>query len=259
MGADLSIVTVTRNDASGLRRTLTSIREQDLPPLEVVVVDGMSQDETPDVVRELSLSHWQYVREPDAGIYDAMNKGWRRASGEYVQFLNSGDAWLDASSLGQWWRAVALTPDTTWSVCGAVTTVAGEPVVIGNLPHSWWRHAWGMQPHCHQACLFRRKLLEALGGMDDSWSFAADHDLVMRAGMAAVPFAVPAVLIDYQAGGMSEQRIREIPRLLHDIRVARLQLGGALSAVDRLWATCGRAAQEAVRLRDRARALNSRL
>ena len=78
----LSIVTVNRNDAAGLARTLDSVRAQTFRDFEHVVIDGASTDGSVDEIRARAdgLAYW--TSEPDGGIYAAMNKGWRRARGE---------------------------------------------------------------------------------------------------------------------------------------------------------------------------------
>lgn len=87
----ISIVTINRNNADGLRRTMQSVADQDYPSIEYIVIDGASADESVDVIRshEKSLHYW--VSEKDAGIYHAMNKGCAFATGDYILFLNSGD------------------------------------------------------------------------------------------------------------------------------------------------------------------------
>ena len=90
----LSVITVNRNNATGLRKTLqglSRVRERSLP-VEWVVVDGASTDESIDVIKEYDklLNNW--ISEPDKGIYDAMNKGIKMVTGEYTVFMNSGDS-----------------------------------------------------------------------------------------------------------------------------------------------------------------------
>src|SRR5512145_2921227 len=91
MAPTLSIVTVCRNDRPGLERTLASIRCQRWPDFELELVDGASTDGTADVVRALPDAWIHATSEPDRGIYDAQNKGWRRARGTWCLFLNAGD------------------------------------------------------------------------------------------------------------------------------------------------------------------------
>ena len=104
----LSIITINRNNAEGLRKTLKSVAIQTCKDFEHIIVDGASTDDSVKVIEQYvettnhpsPITHHQqppinhqikWISEPDKGIYNAMNKGIRMAEGEYVQFLNSGD------------------------------------------------------------------------------------------------------------------------------------------------------------------------
>lgn len=93
----LSIITINYNDAEGLRKTLDSVLMQSYTAIEHCIVDGASSDQSVEVIEEYYDRATakgitvKWVSEPDSGIYNAMNKGIRMASGEYLQFLNSGD------------------------------------------------------------------------------------------------------------------------------------------------------------------------
>ena len=95
----LSIITINYNNAEGLRKTLASVASQTYPNIEHIIVDGASTDGSVEVIREYenqlhithSTIHLLWSSEPDNGIYDAMNRGIQRATGDYIQILNSGD------------------------------------------------------------------------------------------------------------------------------------------------------------------------
>jgi glycosyltransferase involved in cell wall biosynthesis len=89
----LSIITINRNNAAGLRRTIESVVSQTYTDFEYIVIDGASTDESVDVIKEYADRITYWISEPDKGIYNAMNKGILKAKGEYLLFLNSGD-WL---------------------------------------------------------------------------------------------------------------------------------------------------------------------
>jgi glycosyltransferase involved in cell wall biosynthesis len=94
MEKKLSIITINRNNADGLRKTIESVLNQTSESFEYIVVDGNSTDGSVDLIKQYensSLEHFSWISESDSGIYNAMNKGIRMAKGEYVQFLNSGD------------------------------------------------------------------------------------------------------------------------------------------------------------------------
>lgn len=95
----ISIITINYNDREGLARTFQSVRRQTCSEFEYVVVDGGSSDGSLDLIKENSdiISLW--VSEPDKGIYNAMNKGVRMATGDYCLFLNSGDYLHGAESM----------------------------------------------------------------------------------------------------------------------------------------------------------------
>lgn len=95
----LSIITVNYNNREGLVRTARSVVEQKFSDFEWIVVDGGSTDGSVGVIQEYADRIAWSVSEPDGGIYEAMNKGLERASGEYVQFLNSGDSFIDQTVL----------------------------------------------------------------------------------------------------------------------------------------------------------------
>ena len=99
----LSIITINYNNAEGLRKTLDSVAAQTYRDIEHIIVDGGSTDGSVDIIRDyentikrsLTIEHptiqVKWSSEPDKGIYNAMNKGIRKATGDYVQILNSGD------------------------------------------------------------------------------------------------------------------------------------------------------------------------
>ena len=93
----LSIITINRNNAEGLKKTLDSVASQTCRDFEHIIIDGASTDSSVDIIKEYiaspagkNVSYW--VSEPDSGIYNAMNKGIRKANGDFIEILNSGDA-----------------------------------------------------------------------------------------------------------------------------------------------------------------------
>jgi GT2 family glycosyltransferase len=90
----LSIITINRNNAAGLEKTMNSVLSQSCSGFEYIVVDGASTDNSVDIIQRFAVQfgdRLKWISEPDKGIYNAMNKGIRMASGEYLEFLNSGD------------------------------------------------------------------------------------------------------------------------------------------------------------------------
>ena len=93
---ELSIITINWNNASGLEKTMESVIAQSCQNFEYIVVDGGSSDGSVDIIKNYdNIPNLKWISEKDKGIYNAMNKGIKMASGEYVQFLNSGDSLTD--------------------------------------------------------------------------------------------------------------------------------------------------------------------
>ena len=90
----LSVITINRNNAVGLEKTMRSAAAQTFKEFEYIVIDGASTDGSVEVIKSLGseFAHLKWVSEPDSGIYNAMNKGLRMASGDYIQILNSADS-----------------------------------------------------------------------------------------------------------------------------------------------------------------------
>ena len=100
----LTIVTINRNNAIGLEKTMLSVASQTYKEFEYVVVDGASTDNSVEVIKRLAPqfgNRLKWISEPDKGIYNAMNKGMKMASGDYYQILNSGDSLAAADVTGQ--------------------------------------------------------------------------------------------------------------------------------------------------------------
>jgi glycosyltransferase involved in cell wall biosynthesis len=89
----LSVITINRNNTTGLEKTMQSVASQTFKEFEYIVIDGASTDGSVEVIKRLApqFAHLKWVSEPDKGIYNAMNKGLRMATGEYIQILNSAD------------------------------------------------------------------------------------------------------------------------------------------------------------------------
>lgn len=106
----LSIITINRNNDAGLEKTMQSVATQTINDFEYVVIDGASTDRSVEVIRRLEASftgRLKWISEPDKGIYNAMNKGIEMASGDFLQFLNSGDCLASADVTERMTRALA--------------------------------------------------------------------------------------------------------------------------------------------------------
>ena len=212
----VSVVTVVRNDAAGLARTIDSVASQDYPRIEYLVIDGASTDETPDVLKSHQAKVNRWISEPDAGIYDAMNKGARLASGEYVCFMNAGDSFAASDTVTRMF-VPRPTSELVWGDC-LVESAKGEEydparVVIPRLHRQ--------MTVCHQSIFTRRSAL--LGRpYDTSFRIAADYDFLCERILAGASWEYrPVPVSRINDKGASAQIFRTSIREKRQIALSR--------------------------------------
>lgn len=208
----LSIITPVYNDPR-VGRALASIRAQrDAGDVEVIVIDGGSNAATQAVLAEHRTDIDVLVSERDAGIYDAMNKGLTRATGDVVGLLNADDVYADDLVLADVRRSFSQPgTDVTY---GDVLLVAddGRPVRLWRAGRfSRRRLFWGWMPP-HPGFFVRRELYERHGGFRTDLPIAADYEHQLRLFLVhdATPQYVPRVLVRFTVGGQSSGSLRKV-------------------------------------------------
>lgn len=162
----ISIITINYNDAEGLRKTLASVASQTYTDIEHIIVDGASTDGSVDVIREyetVNLSSTNPIRivwvsEKDKGIYDAMNKGVAKSSGEYLLFLNGGDALASPTVIED---VIPYLNDTDFVIGRSYFSNEGKrcgasPLLSENDMSMYYMYLHGIN---HQSAFIRRNLL----------------------------------------------------------------------------------------------------
>lgn len=179
----VSVITIVRNDQAGLKRTQESVMTQSMTSREWIVIDGASNDGTERLAEELFAAGIAAgVSERDQGIYDAMNKGLDRATGDYVLFLNAGDRLLDETSLQKAVQRVdeADSPDIAFfsSIMDFGTHTILRPVKAPS-------YIWHGQPGLHQATLFKRSLHNQ-HRFTNRYKVCGDYDTLARMSKSGV-------------------------------------------------------------------------
>ena len=178
-----SIITVTYNAGKVLEDTIQSVISQTYRNVEYIIVDGNSKDNTQEIIGKYSKHISKMVSEPDKGLYDAMNKGIRMATGDYLCFLNAGDKFHEKETLQQ--IAETLKDKDLPDVIYGETAIVDEG---GNFLHmrrlstperlNWKSFKQGMLV-CHQAFLAKRELALKYP-YDMQYRFSADFDWCIR-------------------------------------------------------------------------------
>lgn len=206
----LSIITINYNNAKGLRKTLTSVASQTFRDFEYIIVDGGSTDESVEIIRQyagnkasrlegdkairqensnadnlasspnylITLPSILWISEPDKGIYNAMNKGIRMATGGYVLFLNSGDTLAETTTLQQ-----MVDCNLSADICyfDAVFMENGKPHIQRTYPDQLSLRFFLRDSLCHQAILYRLDTLRTIGGYDEQYKLIGDWALNVKA------------------------------------------------------------------------------
>jgi hypothetical protein len=183
----VSIITPSYNQVRYLEQTIQSVLAQECLSLEYIIVDGASTDGSQDIIRKYADRLAWWVSEPDAGQAEAINKGLRRASGEFVAWLNSDDIYLPGAISGAV-RALEADPSASM-VFGDAVTVDEKGSELNPLVFGDWglRELMRFRIICQPAVFMRRLALEEAGGLDPSYHFLLDHHLWIKlARQAAV-------------------------------------------------------------------------
>lgn len=196
-----SIITVTKNNFEGLKKTAESVTNQYNHDYEWIVIDGASDDGTRDFLRDTNAL---WISEPDNGLYDAMNKGIARARGDYLIFMNAGDTFANTDVL-HYLRQVIANSGSDFLYGDAYESYGDEGRVVYKPARRYSRMAYGMPTH-HQAMIYRRPLLKDMR-YNTAFPVAADYELTCRAVQCAERVEyVPWAICIFEHGGLSQQK-----------------------------------------------------
>jgi len=177
----VSIVTPSFNQAEYLEQTMLSVLNQDYPAIEYIVVDGASSDDSPEIIKRHADRLAWWVSEPDAGQTDAINKGFARATGEIIAYLNSDDLYKPGT-IREAVEYLLSHPDVGM-VYGDADFVDKQGTVIGKFPAAQTDYGRLRRGYVHipqQAAFFRSDIWRQVGPLDSSFQFAMDYDLWVR-------------------------------------------------------------------------------
>lgn len=197
----LTVVTINYNNREGLEKTLRSVTSQLSSEVEYIVIDGGSTDGSVELIQkyEKYIAYW--VSEPDKGIYNAMNKGIAHASGEYINFMNSGDCFHATDVLS---RVLPLLKGKDFYVGGQIHVYEDKSNTLRVAPQSIKFVNLAHQALPHQATFIRTALLKKRP-YDESYRIAADWEqmfyelIIDNASYEAIPF----VVADFDMMGIS--------------------------------------------------------
>jgi glycosyltransferase involved in cell wall biosynthesis len=240
--ARVSIVTPSFNQAQFLEETIISVLEQDYPDIEYIIIDGGSTDGSVDIIHryETQLAWW--VSERDQGQTDALNKGFDKASGDILAWLNSDDTYLPGAISGA--VEYLMSHPEAGMVYGDANLIDETGLVMGRFPARQTDYPRLMRGSVHipqQAAFFRGDLWRKIGPLDPSFYFAMDYDLWVRLAKIAPLHYHPQLWANFRLHGAGKSVASDDHCYPEMLRVHRREGGRWLSRL-RLKAALRRAA-----------------
>lgn len=223
----ITVITVVSNLIANGRKTsflqcLKSIHEQTYENIEHIVIDNDSQDGTRDLLEKYRKKGWiRYLSEPDKGIYDAMNKGIKLSSGDYIAFLNSDDYYhkkdgieISMNYLTESGATFSYSPVRVLKDDGK--EYIDHPYNSPNISNVFFR-----MPFSHQSMIVSKELISEMGGFETKYTIASDYDMVIKLCLRkAKSVYVPYSFVTYSYSGISstqvEKSLNEIKSVFDD-------------------------------------------
>jgi glycosyltransferase len=219
----VTIITTCYNRVATIRDAIESVLAQDYPQLEYILVDGASIDGTLDIIREYGDRITTVISEPDSGMYEAINKGIRIATGEVIGLLHSDDFLYDAHVVSRIVdRLQATGADFLYGdgIFVNADDVTRPMRVWKGGDYRLWKVRHGWLP-LHPTCYIRRKVMMHYGLYNETYKIAADSDLLFRylmRGDLTVTY-LPRYIVRMRMGGLSTDRRRRREMWHEDIRM----------------------------------------
>lgn len=227
----VSIITPSYNQATFLEETIQSVLEQDYPNIEYLIIDGGSTDGSIEIIQKYSpkLAYW--VSERDQGQTDAINKGFGRARGEILAWLNSDDIY-QPGAIAEAVAALQEHPEAAM-VYGDASFIDEHSRTIGKFPAAQTDYQRLRQGYVHvpqQASFFRANLWKQVGPLDPSFYFAMDYDLWVRLAERAPLVYVPRLWASFRLHS-SSKTVTADERCWQEMLKVHRRLGGSWISV----------------------------
>ncbi|MFN0201518.1 MAG: glycosyltransferase family 2 protein [Bacteroidia bacterium] len=213
----ISIITVCYNSEKWIKTCMDSILHQDYQDIEYILIDGNSKDKTVDIIKSYQDSRIKWISEPDKGLYDAMNKGVKMATGEVVGILNSDDFYAHNQVISKVMAAFEKNPTDTLFADLVFVTEENLDKVVRFFPGKGFsveKMPMGIMPP-HPTFFVKRHCYEKYGYFDTNYRIAADFDIILRMlykNKCTYQY-LPEVIVKMRTGGASTQGIKSTIRI----------------------------------------------
>ncbi len=219
----ISIITTCYNREATIRACIESVLAQDYPEIEYIVVDGASKDRSPEIIHEYKDRIDVIISEPDKGMYEAINKGIRVATGEIIGLLHSDDFFYDNHVVAAIAERFQQTHADFLYGDGLFVHAENTDKVVRNWiggKYRTWRVRHGWLP-LHPTCYIKREVMEKKGLYNETYRIAADSDLLLRylmGGDLTVTY-LNQYIVRMRMGGLSTDSEKRKQMWQEDIRM----------------------------------------
>lgn len=229
----VSIITAVYNNSESIQDSINSVNGQTYTDIEHIIIDGGSSDGTIDIIEKNRTKSSIFVSEPDNGIYDALNKGVRLASGDIIGFMHSDDIFSSGSVIQ------CIVDEMLKSHCDMV--YGNLQYVKKDAPHTVIRNwesgeftidklKWGWMPP-HPTVYLKKEVYKRFGLFDTSFRIAADYDFmlrILRNNDLSVRY-IPEVFVKMRVGGESNSVLNYKKKWTEDLKaMQKNDIGGIL-------------------------------
>ena len=196
----VSIITVSLNAVDTIEQTILSVLNQSYKNIEYIIIDGQSEDGTMDIIKKYQNGLSYCVSEPDAGLYDAMNKGIDHATGDIIGIINSDD-WYEPDAVEKVVRCFTekeaeLVYGRTWVIDSDGRRTLDRERKIDQI--------WYTTAIMHSTVFVKRNIYQKYGKFNIKYRIAADYDLLLRFYVSGVKFEyIGDAISNYRYGGIS--------------------------------------------------------
>ena len=220
----VSIVTVVYNCSETIQGCIESVLNQDYDNLEYIIVDGGSNDGTLDVIDQYKSQLGHFISEKDKGIYDAMNKGIKLATGDIVGILNADDFFYSTDTISQIVQAFEADTKLDATIADIVFVNEDNTRILRHYNARKWKpekFAWGYMPP-HPSFFCKRRLFDELGLYKIDYKIAADYELLIRyLYVNRINYRyIPMITTRMRMGGVSTKNLNSILTLNKEIKRA---------------------------------------
>jgi glycosyltransferase involved in cell wall biosynthesis len=210
----LTIITVTLNNKNGLEKSLDSILKQKYNNIELIIVDGKSEDGTKEYIKtnknliENKLKRFLYIYEKDNGIYDAMNKGIKASTGDWIIFMNAGDNFFDDEVISKIFEDDSIFNEAE-IIYGKTNLIANEELEIISKPKRLQNINYGMI-FTHQSVFVRTDLLKN-NLFANNYKLCADYDFFLHMYQQKRKFKeIDLIISNFEETGVSSNNKLEV-------------------------------------------------